>query len=853
MTPFALTIPLSAFLLFLVQPVLGRYLVPRFGGGAGVWTACMLFFQVVLLGGYGYAHLLAARLAWRRQAMLHGALLLASLAFLPLAPAAAAARPGQGGSPTLAILLLLLTQVGLPYLLLSATGPLLQTWFCAAFPDRSPYRLYALSNAGSLLALLCYPLALESSFTLHQQGVAWSAGYGLFALACGAAAWRTAKLRAPAALVEAGAAAASPRPALVCFWLLLAAAGSVTLLATTNRLCQDLAAMPLLWVLPLALYLLTFIVCFERDRWYDRRLYVPLLLLGAAAATALREVGYGAPLWLQCGTCLVALLAACMVCHGELARSRPGPRHLTLFYLVLAGGGAVGGALTAVVAPAFFSDYWEYEVGLLGSCLLAFVAILRTRRADRAPWRRWALAAGYAAFLGLVTTNGVQAVDRHRAHVDSARSFYGVLHVQRVRDAFDRPVAELLHGGITHGLQFLDPDRRRWPTSYYGRDSGIGITVHELAAGSGPDRRRLRIGVIGLGTGTIAALAGPGDHVRFYEINPDVERVARQHFSFLADTAARVDVVLGDARLVLEDELRRGAPQGFDVLAIDAFNSDAIPVHLLTREAFRAYEQHLADDCSVLAFHVSNRYVDLEPVVRGLARPGGYRVVAIVSTGDIERNGTWAAHWLLVTRNERLATAPEVLVAAEPAAAEDAWVVEWNDDFASLLPVMSLTPRVGRWERAPNSGRFVVDRADLIAPEDEERMLRRLRALYHDTAGRCPLLVIAVPDLAEEYAGPDGFADYKRVLLDRLGVAGAQHAAVLLGCAGRRAVSVELGPGWPAAAAAQAQEVLHTTVLAALDEGRPSAGFVAGAEALEGLLRRECAAAEAALAPAPRD
>ena len=599
MKRFALTIFLGAFLLFQVQPILGKYIVPWFGGSMSVWTTCMLFFQLMLLGGYVYAHVLSTRLARGRQIAVHLTLVGGSLLMLPISPSGEFWRADATEAPTAAILMLLLAQIGLPYLILSSTGPLLQSWFKQAHPERSPYRLYALSNAGSLLALISYPFLVESHLTLQTQGWVWAACYLAFAVACGAAGWRTSRSNSTPAAVEERP-AAPPQPTQLALWTALAAVGSILLLSTTSKLCEDVATTPLLWVLPLAIYLTTFVICFDHDRWYDRRIFGPVLGLAVAVQVVVHRAFHPFPVATQAALFGATLFVSCMVCHGELVRSRPAARHLTTFYLTIALGGALGGVFTALVAPLLFVDFWEYQIGLIGVATLLLACLYRERDPEQAQ-RRWVWGSSYVALVGLGIALAWHVVGQRDAFVENSRNFYGVLRVQLVRDEWGNPMAELVHGQTTHGTQFYEPDRKHWPTTYYGHEGGIGVTVaalRELKATS--EAPGLRIGVIGLGVGTMAALSEPGDYLRFYEINPEVERLARTHFSFLADAQAEIDVVIGDARITMQRELERGEEQAFDLLVVDAFNSDSIPLHLLTAEALAMYEQHLVAETGVL-------------------------------------------------------------------------------------------------------------------------------------------------------------------------------------------------------------------------------------------------------------
>jgi hypothetical protein len=712
---FAATIFLSAFLLFQVQPLIGRFVLPWFGGSPAVWTTCMLLFQVLLLAGYAYAHFAATRLSRRAQGLTHLALLIVSTVMLPIVPSPDW-KPAGDESPTLRILLLLATTIGGPYFVLSTTGPLMQSWFAAAHPGRSPFRLYALSNVGSLLALLSYPLVFEPYMRLGTQAGMWTIGYVAFAMLCGWNAVRHVRGSTPAvaggastagaAVVATGGAPSEggePRPASAStgdrlLWLLLSAAASVLLLATTNQLSQDVAVTPLMWIVPLALYLVSFILTFDAPRWYVRRAFGPLLAVSAAAAWYVLERGTTVPIEWQWTVALVTLFAGCMVCHGELVRIKPQASQLTLFYLFISVGGSLGGVVTALVAPNLFSGYWEYQLGLAACCVLFGVAMIRDRRSAPAPGGRMMLAvATVCGCVMLCSALGKQVWARDSAEIERERNFYGLLRV------IDRNTPELgehrvmVHGRIIHGLQFSDATLRRRPTAYYGEESGVGLAIRLhpkvalLDAGPQIDRRLescispgLRVGVVGLGAGTIAAYGRAGDHYRFYEINPDVIRSARERFCYLADSAATIEIVCGDARNVMERELEAGRPCRFDVLAIDAFNGDAVPMHLLTRECFRTYFAHLADD-GLLALHLSNDVLDLAPVVLGLAAEAGYEVRAIHSTRDPKR-GLNENDWVIVTRNRAFLDDPQVR-AAEDRRPLTRRPLVWTDDFGSIQQV----------------------------------------------------------------------------------------------------------------------------------------------------------------------
>jgi SAM-dependent methyltransferase len=706
---YAVAIFMGAFLVFQVQPVIGRAILPWFGGTPAVWTTCMLFFQTALLAGYAYAHVLTRYVAPRWQGLVHLVLLVAALAALPILPGPQW-RPNDAASPVSRILALLSVNVGLPYLVLSSTGPLLQAWFAAALPGRSPYRLYALSNVGSLLALLSYPLVFEPLLAVPQQSLAWSLTFCGFATVAAALAARQART---AAAVHTASAAADERR--VCGatdcevadeiaptamarlrWTALPAAASVMLLAVTNHVCQDIAVIPFLWVAPLALYLLSFILCFDSPRWFVRRWWSAgaiASIMGVCLLAVLRETDH---LLIEVSLYFAALLAVCMLCHGELVRRKPAARYLTEFYLLCSVGGAIGGLLVAVICPLVFASYVELKLVLVGGYALALGVACSSEHV--LVWRRGSwfsrLAIG-VLLLGLLGVVRVQASTGRHASVAATRSFYGVLSVDEV-DA-DNPLQHgrvLFHGRVAHGFQFQAPTRRRWPTMYYDQRSGIGVAIARLRELQRDQSRQptsqpagLRIGAVGLGVGVIAAYGERGDLLRFYEINPDVERLARRDFSFLADCPAAVDVVLGDARQSLEAE----TSQHYDLLVLDAFSGDAIPTHLLTREAFEVYARHLAPG-GVIAAHISNRHIDLAPVLCAVASEFGWKTCEIRSQTDSSRAAT-AAQWMLLTANVPFlddATLRAARSADQSPSRErrPAGAALWTDSYSNLLPLL---------------------------------------------------------------------------------------------------------------------------------------------------------------------
>ena len=674
---YAVTIFFSAFLLFEIEPVIAKIVLPWFGGSAAVWTTCLLFFQTVLLAGYLYAHVAMHRLAPRTQTFVHMALLAASLLALPVIPNSGW-KPLGNEDPAWRILGLLTVTLGLPYLLLSATSPMLQAWYARTHEGAAPYRLFALSNGGSMLALVSYPVLVEPVFSTSHQAWAWSAGYLGFALLCGSVAWRSRSGPAPVRDVEA---ADDPPPGwrLQLMWVSLAACGSTMLLAVTNHLTQNVASIPFLWIVPLALYLLSFILCFEGRGWYHRATFLKLGAVALAGmAYSMGEGFMNPPLFLSIGVFAGGLFICTMVCHGELARLKPPHAYLTSFYLMISIGGALGGVLVGLVAPHLFTGYFELQIAMVWCAVMIVLALLPGRSGISNRWLARVVCAGsMAGTLALATSLGYQI---HNFRTDSrllVRNFYGALRVNDEGDGIEvAQVRKLTHGTINHGEEFLDAGRHMQPTTYYGYNTGIGLAIQEAQV-----RLGLRVGVIGLGTGTIAAYGRPGDIFRFYEINPLVIGVARSQFRFVPESKAKVELVLGDARLSLERE----PPQNYDVLAVDAFSSDAIPVHLLTREAFALYLRHLQPG-GVLAVHVSNKHLNLAPVVEKAASSLARRSV-LIDTEDDDDNAVFGATWVLISSRDKFFQYPFIRRAATPVK-QIPGLRMWTDDYSNLFQIL---------------------------------------------------------------------------------------------------------------------------------------------------------------------
>jgi spermidine synthase len=674
--PYAGTIFLSAFLLFLVQPIIAKQILPWFGGSAAVWTTCLVFFQSVLLAGYAYADL-THKLGLRRQTILHIVLLLLSLITLPIL-ANESWKPQGDEAPILRILLLLAVTIGLPYFLLSTTTPLLQAWYWQRFRSVVPYRLFALSNFASLLALLGFPVLFEPQLSLPQLGWGWSALYGVFVFVCAATGWMSARAAANGdAATQPGSATAAdlalaPSWITQFMWLALSAMGSIMLLAVTNHVTQNISSVPFLWVLPLSLYLITFILCFDHPRWYVRPVVIAALVLVTplmaakissfnldlsgligvlpeSLGTSLRQMP-SLGFILLVGIYMFGLFVACMFCHGELAHLKPDPRYLTRFYLMLSLGGALGAVLVAIVAPLTLRGYFELNIVLV---LLAGLLLVRLPGAMRL--------VGLTAVIGTVWYAVEGAYEySHEVRV-MARDFYGVVRT-RDREVDGVKYRAMYHGGIVHGGQLQGPEWRSTPSDYFGPTSGYGRLFAALNdIRSGPRN----VGVIGLGAGVIAAYGRAGDTVTFYEISPKVVDIERKEFAFLRDTPARTQVVLGDGRLSLE---RETPPRVYDVLGIDAFAGDSIPMHLVTREAMALYLKHLEHD-GVIVFQATNRYIDLMPVIKRLAAEFGLEAVLV---SDLPESNSGMAYWysstdqVLVTRNNKVLQHPKLADVAEP-------------------------------------------------------------------------------------------------------------------------------------------------------------------------------------------
>ena len=757
---YHLTIFLSAFLLFQVEPILVKYLLPWFGGTSAVWTTSLLFFQLVLLAGYAYSHIVGTRMRPRNQAWSHLTLVLISVLLMtatalmwrsPITPGANW-QPADTDFPVLHLLALLTVCVGLPYFVLSATAPLLQSWFARDYRDVSPYRLYSLSNLGSLLALMSYPFVVEPNLSIRSQALIWAALYAGFATGMVLCAAR--HITAPQSDEVSESAAAndasqlSPTRTVYALWILLAALASIMLFGTTSQLTQDVAPIPFLWILPLALYLLSFIICFQNEGWYARGIFHPAfgaaIVLGCIVLTnpysgIVRQIVVYSAL----------LFCLCMVCNGELVRLRPHSKDLTAFYLMVSVGGAVGGIFAAIIAPHIFRGYWEFQLAIAGSAVLLFAVLLRDgdswvhrraplievalfgiglflpelagdvrgqtkfiynagvtatvalmaivslRRRNTGLFRRPGSLVQFALGIALLVLAKVLLITVHAGIRDSllaSRNFYGTLAVLE-NDASSPQWHNyaMRNGRISHGWQYPEADKRYQPTSYYGPGSGIGLLMREHSRHAAPVSlsrgEQFRVGIVGLGIGTIATYGRAGDYIRYYEINPAVIKAAtdpKGYFTFLADSRARIDIIPGDARLSIERELRNGGPQRFDILVIDAFSGDAIPVHLITQEAMAIYLRDVKPD-GVIAFHVTNGYLDLKPVLKELAARFGLRAGWV---HDVPGSRMCTiSDWVLMARNDRILGQAEIAARLRPLDSVRE-VRLWTDDYSNLFQVL---------------------------------------------------------------------------------------------------------------------------------------------------------------------
>jgi len=683
------TIFIGAFLLFQVQPLIAKLILPLFGGGAAIWTACLLFFQAFLLLGYAYSHYLTKFNSIKYQVTLHLLLITLSLIFLPITLSYGLEGSYSqfiSDSPLLGIILLLTFSIGLPYLLLSSTGPLVQRWLSYQDSSKLPYKLYSLSNVASLLALLTYPFIFEPQLTLSNQILFWSIGYLVFALLfifLATAMFKNADLLK---ISNAQTSAKVPvRKNIVALWLMLSATGVVLLVSTTNAMTQNIPPMPFLWILPLCIYLLTFIISFHSPRWYVRWYWLLLFVISSFAAVFMFFIGSQFDIISQVVIYSVILFSACMICHGELAKLKPPVENLTLFYLTMSLGGFLGSAFVAFVAQNLFSQFLEFPIGIITVYFLFYFCVRVAPSSDHSALLKDKLLTKTSVVTVIVLIGFFSYLNTlfAQTNIDSSRNFYGILSVKdvEINHSLER---RLIDGSTSHGTQnlnkHLDGSDDITPRSYYRSNTGVAVALEQLRSPS-----PIKVGIIGLGAGTLAAYGQSGDNYTFYELNPNVFSMAKKHFSYLALSKANVEVVLGDGRVSLVDELKAGINNDFDVLVVDAFSGDSIPTHLLTVEALVIYFQQLKLD-GVLAIHISNSHLGLTPLMRGLANTFNKQARYFKTTqGPVGSN---KAEWVLLTNNSVFLDNSVVKQLSSKWPQGSDKTVVWTDDYSNLLSVL---------------------------------------------------------------------------------------------------------------------------------------------------------------------
>jgi len=709
--PFAMVIFASGFLVFSAQPMVGKHILPWFGGAAGVWALCLAVYQITLFLGYAYAHLLVRFLSPRSQLALHAALFCAVFWTIPLLPDDHW-KPDSGGDPSGAILAMLIAHVALPLLVLSSTVPLAQVWLARRLPDRSPYPLFALSNVGALLALLAYPFVVEPSVGVAEKSAAWTWGFAVTAVGVLGCAWLSNRPASPTAPTGEGPVPSRPTGGAGVMttlrWMGFAGCAVMLLMSITNELCLSVASVPLLWIVPLAIYLLTLVLCFSSDRFHRRWLFATIALIslavlfgasGLGAVSGIEPIRH-LPFEAAAGAYLLLLFSGCMLMHGELYRLRPGAQSLTRFYLSISTGGALAGLFVGLAAPRLFDAYHELPIALALCWLLVLGAARKERPAGMASvWSqaRWR-ATELITVVGLVALV-VQAFWVAEGVLSQQRNFFGIMRVfEAQKNAPRRHKTTLMRGTTVRGGQYRSPAREAWATGHYGRNTGIGFVMQNRNSGV-----PLRVGVVGLGIGSLATYGLPGDEFTFYEVDPEVVRIARdvRYFTYLEKSRAAVEIVEGDPRLALESDLRDEDARKFHVLVIDAFNEGSVPVHLLTHEAFETFAQHLQPG-GVLALHVSNRHLVLTPLVFRLANSVGLHGIEIVNE-NMPVRASAPSKWILLSADARyLATyqafvqqrlqqmklAPTTVRVNPITPGVVATAPLWTDDYSDLLSVL---------------------------------------------------------------------------------------------------------------------------------------------------------------------
>ncbi|MBN9435808.1 fused MFS/spermidine synthase [Bosea sp. (in: a-proteobacteria)] len=682
---YGATMGLAGFLLFQVQPVMAKYILPWFGGSAATWIVCMLFFQLALLAGYAYVYVVTRPLSLAWQVLLQITLLAAVLLLLPITPSDGW-KPMASGDPTWRIILLLAASVGAPYALLATTSPMLQRWLAQLPGQIEVSRLFAVSNFGSFLGLLSYPFIFERTLSSQEQTWLWSIMFAVYAALlglCAWAAWRAASRATPVA--GSDAASRQRRGGPPSLWIVYSTLGSVLLLATTNQITQWSAVIPFLWIAPLSLYLLTFVIAFGQQRHYPRTVYAIAFLLFAGLSFLLPTPDSASSLAVAVIVQCLTMFTGCMICHAEMVRLQPEPSRLPAFYLATAVGGAIGGLLVALLAPLLLPDYWEQTLAIV---LIAAFALRPEIRRIRERWqaRHVGIAAAAALFLVALSVQVLSEITLSRDLVARVRNFYGVVKVLREDgEAPEDASLVMQQAGVDQGSQFLAADRRTEPACAFTAGSGVGQAIFRNATRRANPDAPVRIGIVGLGAGMLAALGRPGDIIRYYELNPAVKDLVDRHFSFVRDSQAKVEIVLGDGRLLLEREVEGGRSQNYDVIVMNAFRGASPPMHLMTKEAFDIYLRHLKPD-GVLAINFELDTLEVAPLHRGLAAASGLDVswVETASENGCEDPISWA----LYTRDKGFWEVPEVKAAMSPWRDGSQSRLLWTDRNSNLMSIV---------------------------------------------------------------------------------------------------------------------------------------------------------------------
>jgi len=677
---FLLPIFIGAFLLFQVQPLIAKTILPFFGGGAAVWTACLLFFQAFLLLGYLYAHLLFKLSSLRKQFLIHSLLLIFSLFFLPLGMSDESILI-EDTSPLVGVLVLLAKSIGLPYLVLSATGPLVQRWFTLLYTDKMPYRLYSWSNLSSMLALLTFPFIFEPLFSIDAQSIFWSITYTLYAGTIAGVMVKLAKVlpKTVPSKLDKDSDVKMHRTRFL-LWVILSALGVIFLVSTTNAMTQNIPPVPFLWILPLCIYLLSFVICFHSPKWYVTWYWFLLFIPTALIAIFMFYIGSQFDITSQIVIYSSILFTACMICHGELAKLKPNNNWLTHYYLSLAFGGFLGSMFVAFVAQNIFTQFLEFPLAIIA----VFIVFALTQFQHHKLLTRM----GYASIsLSIFCMLALWLLNEQYVKTDvfSARNFYGVLSV---KDIEIEGVKErrLIDGTTSHGTQYLAKKDQNIPLSYYRKNTGVAIALEQFSELNRNKNKPLNVGLIGLGAGTLAAYGNHGDNYHFYELNPAVIDAAKRYFSYIDDAKADIKIIAGDGRVSLNKELIENEQgNGFDVLIIDAFSGDSIPQHLLTVEAMSLYWQHLAEN-GVIVVHISNSHLNLLPLMQGMANKTGKSLRYFNTKSTISHSHD--TEWLWLTNNQQLLESTDTHRFQSEINIGNKALVIWTDNFSNLFSLL---------------------------------------------------------------------------------------------------------------------------------------------------------------------